>query len=282
MAVDASRVATTWSCRIGELAATIGPGRGRIDAAGGAAAAAIPSTCAGQPPPGVATRDAGSRQHPRPDRERTHDVTSPYSSSLLQQPVDAPPRAPHPAPQPSAHTRSVAHVVAAPPMYAPVQPAPAYVTVPARGGSVVTSLLLALVVLLVGAVAFVGARHATLQAAPSGREAAFTQSLAQRDGFRAGRARGIDLGRDQALQNASMTTALRAATARQRAYDAAYRRGERAGRNSYRAPRYTGYRGGGYRAPRYGGYGNAQVAAALGQAQQLANITGAPVDVEVY
>lgn len=203
-------------------------------------------------------------------------MSSPYATSLLQQPVS------HPAPQAPVHHRHVTHVVAQPqPMYAPAaapQQAPA---APRQGGSAVAALALALVVLLLGAVALVGAYYATTQASPSAREAAVVTNVAARHGFRDGRESGIVAGRTDALDFASTTAAMRATIARQQAYNAAYQRGMRAGRK-WRAPRYAGGYGGGYRAPRIGGYGGYEVAAAVGQAQNLANITGAPVDVEIY
>lgn len=206
-------------------------------------------------------------------------MTSPFSSSLLQQPVDETREAPR-------HERSVTRVVAAPqPVYAPqpaYAPQPTYVAVPSGGGNAVTTILLGLLVVLLGAVALAAGYYATAQAQPSDREARVEQGIAMRDGFRAGRERGIAQGRTQALDFASTTTALRAATARQQAYAAAFKRGERAGRRSYRPARYTGGRGSGYRGPRFGGFGNGDVYSALGQAQHIANMTGAPVDVEVY
>ena len=204
-------------------------------------------------------------------------VSSPYATSLLNETVERrDPQAP-PSPQ---HTRSVTRVVQQPaPMMVAPQPQVVYAQPAGRSGSsAVTSILLALVVVLVGAVALVGAYYATTQAAPTAREANLLQGTAMRQGYRAGQERGIVAGRDQALQNASTTTALRTAAAREKAYADAYRRGERAGRNSYRAPRYTG---GGYRAPRLS-YGNAGLYSAFGTAQALANATGAAVDVEIY
>jgi hypothetical protein len=209
-------------------------------------------------------------------------VTSPHTPTLLNEPVDASaPRAPQ-------HTRSVTHVVAQPQVYAPqpqaYAPQPQYVQAPqhaAGGGSVVGSLLLGLIVILVGAVALVGGYYITKQAAPSNREAQLTQGIAMREGFRAGRQRGIVAGHSQAVENASTTSALRIAAARQQAYATAFKRGERAGRKSYTAPRSTSYRGG-YSAPRYSGARNADVIGAFGQAQALANATGAAVDVEIY
>lgn len=210
-------------------------------------------------------------------------MTSPYATSLLNEPAQT--TAPRPGAPAAAHARSVTHVVAQPQpmmMPAPQQPQVVYAQPSGRGGaSAVTSLLLAIVVVLVGAVALIGAYFATQQSAPTQREASLTQGAAMRQGFRAGQERGVVVGRDQALQNASTTTALRTAAAREQAYAAAFRRGERAGRNSYRAPRYTGG-GSGYRAPRYTGVRNADVYSAFGTAQALANATGAAVDVEIY
>jgi hypothetical protein len=207
-------------------------------------------------------------------------VTSPHASTLLNEPVEAAaPRAPQ-------HTSSVTHVVAqAQPAYAQpqhVMPQPQVVyAAPRQSGSIVSSLMLGLIVILVGAVALVGAYYLTKQAAPTSREATLTQGVAMREGFRAGQQRGIVAGRSQAVENASTTSALRVSAARQQAYAAAFKRGERAGRKSYTAPRSTGYSGG-YRAPRSYGNSNADVIGAFGQAQALANATGAAVDVEIY
>jgi hypothetical protein len=195
-------------------------------------------------------------------------------TTLLNQPVDATqPRAPQ-------HVRSVTHVVPQPVMVPQAQPQVVYAA-PATGGAgtAVGSILLALIVVLVGAVALVGAYYVTKQAAPSAREAAVTRGTAMREGFRAGQSRGTVDGRDQALANAESSIALRTATARQQAYAAAYRRGERAGRNSYHPRTYSGYRG--YRGTGYS-FPNRGLYSALGTAQALANATGAPVDVEVY
>jgi hypothetical protein len=210
-------------------------------------------------------------------------VTSPFSSSLLNQSSDDAPRATAPAapqlPRPT-YERSVTHVVAAPqPVYAPQpMPQPVYVQAAPRGGAI-TGVALALLVVLLGAVALVGGYYATRAASPSVAEAQLTRSAALRQAFQAGRERGVVAGRSDALSAGENASALRASSARQSAYTKAYRRGFRAGKNSYHAPRYTGY---GYRAPRYSGFGNIEVASALGTAQNLANVTGAPVDVEIY
>jgi hypothetical protein len=218
-----------------------------------------------------------SVQHPQWTLKGRNAVTSPFSSSLLNQPVEDAPRTPR-AP---IHTRSVTHVVAAPPQqqyYAPAAPQPVYVQAPRGGG--LSAVALALVVILVGAVALVGGYYATRQASPSTYEAQLARGTAMRSAFQAGQQRGIANGRTDALANAESTIALRVAAARQDAYDRAYRNGMNKGRSSYHAPRYSGYRG--YRGYRGNGFGNLQVASAFGQAQGLANLTGAPVDVEIY
>ena len=207
----------------------------------------------------------------------TPAVTSPHATNLLNEHVDTTTQL---APQ---HVRSVTHVVPQPMMVmAYPQPALAQEAAPTRGGSgAVSTLALALVVILLGAITLVGAYYAARQAAPSAREAGLTQGMAMRQGFQSGRERGIVDGRTQALQGSSTTTALRVAQAREQAWAAAYRRGERAGRRSYRAPQYTngGYS---YRSPRYRGVRNADLYSAFGTAQSLANATGAAVDLEVY
>lgn len=204
-------------------------------------------------------------------------MTTLHSTTLLNEPATTAP----PAPQ---HVRSVTHMAPQPmPAYMQPQQQPqvVYATPTAGGaGSAVSSFALALVVILLGAIALVGAYAAARQSAPSAREAALTQGLAQRDAFRAGRERGVVAGRGQAIENAGTTTALRVAAAREQAYNAAFRRGERAGRSSYRAPRYVG--GGGYRGPRYRSGGTPGLYQAFGAAQALANSTGAAVDVEIY
>lgn len=206
-------------------------------------------------------------------------MTSPYSTNLLQESVDTTEYA---APRPVQHSTHVTRVVAAPQpvAYAPQQPQVVYAP-PARSGGGASAVLLGLVVILVGAVALVGGYFATKNASPSLDEASLTQGVAMREGFRAGRDRGVQSGLEQSVANASTISRLRIAAAREAAFNAAYRRGMSAG-SKYRAPRYSGYRGGGYRAPRYGGSSGGDVVAAFGQAQNLANMTGAPVDVEVY
>ena len=204
-------------------------------------------------------------------------MSSPYSTNLLQQSVDtteAPAR-------PVQHTTHVTRVMAAPqPMpVAPPQPQVVY-AVPARRGNAVTALALGLVVILLGAVALVGAYYAARNASPSATEASLTQGIAMREGFRAGRDRGVQTGLEQAVGNASEISRLRIAAAREQAYAAAFRRGERAGRR-YTRPSYSYGGSRGYRAPRYS-YSGGDVVAAFGQAQNLANMTGAPVDIEVY
>ena len=207
-------------------------------------------------------------------------MTSPYSSNLLQRSVDTTERAPRPV----QHSTHVTRVVAAPQpvQYAPQpQPQVVYAAPPARGGGA-SAVVLGLLVILMGAVALVGGYFATKNAAPSLEETTLTQGIAMREGYRVGRDRGVQTGLEQAVANASAISRLRVASAREAAYNRAFNRGMRAGRQ-YRAPRYTGGYSSGYRAPRYGGYsGGGDVVAAFGQAQNLANMTGAPVDIEVY
>lgn len=220
-------------------------------------------------------------------------MTSPYSSSLLQQPApDVQEQPTHSMPRPAAHTRSVTQVVAQPPMapapvYAPqapvyAQPAPTYVTSTGGGGFAagMSTLMLGILVVLVGAVAMLAAYWATEQASPTAAEAAVMTNLASQEGYLNGRARGIELGRTDGNAAASTAAQLRASIARQRAWDAAFKRGVTAGTNSYRAPRSYGYSG--YSGPRYSSGGFGETFAALGQAQSIANATGAPVDVEIY
>ncbi len=200
-------------------------------------------------------------------------MTSLHTTNLLNEP--AAPTAPV-APQ---HVRSVTRVVQQPVMM-PQQPQVVYAGPAKQSGSTVSAILLALIVILVGAVALIGTYYITKQASPSAREAAVTRGLAMRDGFRAGQQRGVVDGRAQALDGTEATIALRTAAARQQAYAAAYQRGLRAGRNSYH-PRtyYGGYRG--YRGTSYS-YPNAGLYSALGTAQQLADATNSAVDVEIY
>ncbi|MCW2926757.1 MAG: hypothetical protein JWM86_725 [Thermoleophilia bacterium] len=208
-------------------------------------------------------------------------MTSPYATTLLQETVE--PARRH---APVEHQRSVTHVVAPQQMAAPMmqqpQPQVVYVTAPAARGGAMAALVLGLIVILLGAAALVGGYLVTRSSSPTADEAALVSGVASREAYLAGRDRAIDAGRQQALENAGSTTALRAAIARNEAYAKAFARGEKAGRSSYRRPTYSGYSG--YRSPRYssGGFGGYQVAQAFGQAQNLANITGAPVDVEIY
>lgn len=201
-------------------------------------------------------------------------MTSPSSTNLLNRTAENEVKYP---------TRSVTQVISQPmPAFAQPQPI-AYVAAqqPRRSSNVITPLLLALIVVLVGAVALVGAWYAARQSSPTVNEAGITRSIAMRQGFQAGRERGVIAGREQALQGSLTTTALRVANAREQAFSRAFQRGEKAGRQSYRAPRYRG--GYGYRSPyRYRRSGNAGLYAAFGSAQALANATGAAVDLEVY
>lgn len=223
-------------------------------------------------------------------------MTSPYSSNLLQtSSYDEEPARGGAAtmPRPAAHTRSVTQVVHAPqpmPQYAPqpmYQPQPQVVQAGSRsGGGFATGvgmLALALIIVLLGAVALVGGYFATRQAAPTADEASVETTLAMREGYLQGRARGLGAGRADGAAAAGTSARLRASTARQNAWDAAYQKGLRAGERSYRRPvRSTGYRGGGYRAPSFSYPRMSETTAALGAAQNLANLSGAPVDVTIF
>lgn len=236
-------------------------------------------------------------------------MTSPYSSNLLQHSDDeqsTAPRGAYPyAPQrqqaegdaiPAEHQRPRVErtvqqqVVRYAPQPAPVQYAPqqqpqvVYVQAPGkRGGGVggaVSGIALALVVVLVGAVALVGGYFTTKNNAPSELEAQAAVGIASDTAFVQGRLRGTEAGRTAAAEIGASRVSLNAAIARQAAEAKAYQQGLTAGN---RVPSYSGYRGG-YRSGgngyRYSG--PSQVQTALGYAQNLANATGAPVDVEVY
>ncbi|MCZ4496812.1 MAG: hypothetical protein JWM25_1395 [Thermoleophilia bacterium] len=214
-------------------------------------------------------------------------MNSPYASNLLQQPAPTGPATPR-MPAPS-HTRSVTHVQAPQPVYAPIQqpayaPQPVYVTdAPSGGGPgrAISSLVLGLVVILVGVVALIGGYYATKQASPSIDESNLTLRTAAESAYVQNRQRGIEAGRIDAAGASATAGQLRASIARTNAFDTAFQRGVRDGMKSYRAPRAS--YGGGYRSPSYSSSGGiGQVASAFGIAQNLANSTGAPVDLEIY
>lgn len=207
-------------------------------------------------------------------------MTSPYSSNLLQQPVEG--RERPAAPRPFAASRSVTQVVAAPQAPVPMPQQPMYVAAPASpSGSRLTPVLLALLVILIGAVSLVAGYYATTQAAPSAAERALDEQLSAEAGFRSARASGLEQGRTDALAASDATGRLRAATVAQAAYQRAFARGRSAGLRAYQRPSY----GGGYRAssgPRISFPRGGEIVSAFGTAQRLANATGAPVDVEIY
>jgi hypothetical protein len=245
----------------------------------------------------------------------TRTVTSPYSSNLLQHPaegqVDEPafsaprpfsaptepvepvttpaypyeqhaqPRTAPQQPQPPVQREVVRYVQ----QQAPVQyaPQPVYVNAPApkQRGSFGTALVLGLVVILLGVVALVGGYYATKQASPSEFEAATQVGLASDFGFQQGRLRGVQTGREAAVELGATTSRLSASLARQKAFEQAYANGLKAGNV---VPRSYGrsYSGGGYRGPRLSYPRFSETTQALGVAQNLANQTGAPVDVEIY
>lgn len=246
-------------------------------------------------------------------------MTSPYSSNLLQHPADGPidepafsaprpfssptepvepvttpaypyeqhaqPRLPRTAPrqQPPVQREVVRYVQ----QQAPVQyaPQPVYVDAAApktRGGGFGTALVMGLVVILLGAVALVGGYYVTRQASPSQFEASTQVGLASDFGFQQGRLRGMQSGHQAAVELGATTSRLSASLARQKAYEQAYANGLKAGNVLPRATYGRGYYGGGYRGPRISYPRISQTTQALGVAQNLANQTGAPVDVEIY
>jgi hypothetical protein len=247
-------------------------------------------------------------------------VTSPYSSNLLQHPAERPvdepafsaprpfsaptepvepvttpaypyeqhaqprtaPQQPQPMPsQPQPMQREVVRYVQ---QQAPVQyaPQPVYVNAPApkQRGSFGTALVLGLVVILLGVVALVGGYYATKQASPSEFEAATQVGLASDFGFQQGRLRGVQTGREAAMELGATTSRLSASLARQKAFEQAYANGLKAGNvvpRSYGRSYTRGYGGPRISYPRI-----SETTQALGFAQNLANQTGAPVDVEIY
>lgn len=247
-------------------------------------------------------------------------MTSPYSSNLLQHPADGPvdepafsaprpfsaqaepvepvepvttPAYPYeqhaqprqqrtaPQPQPPVQREVVRYVQQQAPMqYAPQ---PAYVNAPApkQRGSFGTALVLGLVVILLGVVALVGGYYATKQASPSEFEAMTQVGMASDFGFQQGRLRGMQTGHEAAVELGATTSRLSASLARQKAFEQAYADGLKAGNV---VPRSYGrsYSGGGYRGPRISYPRFSETTQALGVAQNLANQTGAPVDVEIY
>ncbi|MCW2972248.1 MAG: hypothetical protein JWN72_521 [Thermoleophilia bacterium] len=244
-------------------------------------------------------------------------MTSPYSSNLLQHSDDDTvvtdartseyPYAPHVGgerteriehaeytehtelrqPRPQAYAAAPQQQVVryapqqAPVQYAP-QPQPIYVqAAPAkRAGGAVTGLALALVVILVGAVALIGGYFATKSSSPSALEANTTVGVASDTAFIQGRDRGTAAGREAAAQVGETRARLTAALARENAFNKAYTQGMNAGN---KLPRSTGYRGySGYRGNGIRYSGPTEVQSAIGYAQNLANVTGAPVDVEIY
>jgi hypothetical protein len=216
-------------------------------------------------------------------------VSSPYSSNLLQQSSHDADTRQSSYQQPPQHVRSVTHVVAQPqqPAYAPVPyaPQPVYAAPRQRGGavsSVASVLVLGLIVILVGVIALVGGYYAMRSFAPTAAEAAAETNIANQSGYQAGRDNGLAQGRHDGAAAAGSSAQLKAALAKQKAYDAAYQRGMSAGLKSYRRPRsYAPYRSS-YRGPSLSYARPSAVTQALGSAQAIANATGAPVDVQVF
>lgn len=229
-------------------------------------------------------------------------MTSPYTSSLLQDPtrpsapgsrhlhtrdhVSAYAQAPI---APPSHQVTHVHHHPAPSMQPQVaqQPQVMYVGQQSAGGSKLTSVLMAVIVLVLGFVAALAGYYAAQQAAPSQGEAATVQQVAATEGFFTGRQRGEQLGRSAGFERADQLATLRTGVANQRAWNQGYKRGHKLGMSSYRKePTYTGGYGGsgysGYRGRSYGGSGYGAIQGALFQAQGLADATGSPVDVQVY
>ncbi len=208
-------------------------------------------------------------------------MNSPYTSALLDDPktnVSPPP--------------------AWPQAMAPAPAAPQWVMVqsPKSGSSAFNSLLLFLVTVLAAVVAAAAGFLVADQMAPSAAEYNTSQQIAAREGFMNGRVRGYQAGRTWGLAAREPISAYQAALARQKAWNAGYRQGNKTGRASYRRPSYnygySGYygRGRSWYSPRRSNWGGAAtawrdsyaVSSAVNSAQQIANATGAPVDVEVY
>jgi len=188
-------------------------------------------------------------------------------------------------------SRPVSYPVA-PPQYAPAlapafaapQPQVVYVAAPGRNGGGIgngmSAVALGLVVLIIAIVAGLAAYVITQQNAPSAQEAAQLQAVAGRESFLNGQMQGVQIGQTWGASAQGAVAAANAKIAGERAYNKAVAAGTRAGANSYRPTPYAPYRG--YGGRRYNGYGNGSLSQGLADAQNLANITNSPVDVEVY
>lgn len=230
-----------------------------------------------------AARDDAATAAATHDAPHVHDdeIPAPFANSRRSVSY---PAMPAPAPQPM-------YAPPAQPMPMPMQYAPQPVYVQSsgvagssRGASV---LLAALVVVLVAILASIGGYLLAKNAAPTPVQTRQVTATAARSAFVSGRAAGIREGRAAGLAQGRNANRSVVARAREVAYNKGFANGRKAGRSSYRSP--ARYYGSGY-APRRGyGWGNygwggfgGGVTGALAQAQNLANVTGAPVDVEIY
>jgi hypothetical protein len=206
-------------------------------------------------------------------------VTSPYASSLLKEASEERIAVPAPS-RDTAHT-SMRTVVMPQPMMAP-QPV-MVMAAPRSGGG--TAVLMFILVLVIGVLAAGAGYLIADRTAPTPAEVQTYQRLALRDGVYAGRAQGLQTGREFGAASERTAAQYRALTARQQAWNRGYEAGKRTGLNSWREPRAGGYAGFGYREPRVAGIVPAStsvVAGAMREAQRWTEITGAPVEVEIY
>lgn len=158
---------------------------------------------------------------------------------------------------------------------------PAPIVVQGGGSSRTANAMMGLVVIALAVLASIAGFMLARQTSPTPQEFARYQGIAQYEGLQQGRINGYRLGHDYAVAQQRDLARLKAAIARQRSFNRGYRNGRQVGLNSWRRPRYSGYRGY-YRPyrPYYGG--GSQVMGALATAQQFANATGSAVDVEIY
>jgi hypothetical protein len=165
-------------------------------------------------------------------------------------------------------------------------PAPMHVIqAPARRGSRLESTILSLIALIVVAVACVAGYALSRATAPTEYEAAQYQAIAEREGVFNGRIAGFNQGRQQGIAENQQIARYQGLIARAQNFNKGWRQGLKDGKNmgAYRSSGYGGY-GCGYSCYYGGGYNNSygQTSAALSTAQNLANVTGSPVDVEIY
>lgn len=163
--------------------------------------------------------------------------------------------------------------------------APMYVAASGSGAAArATNALMMVLVIACAVIAAAAGYFLARQQAPTDVEMLRYQQLAAAQGYQAGRTNGIGQGRSYAYQSNRRIAQLKAAIARQKQWNRGYRNGKAAGLRSRRRS-YGGYSHG-YSTPRYrsyrGGSTYSQTSQALGAAQNWANITGAPVDVEIY